>query len=59
MKITIEKGVCPKCKGLRKEREFIGFENPKLSETVCSLCEGEGLIVIKTIEEIEEDTKKK
>lgn len=61
MKITIEKGVCLKCNGFKfiYETNVIGYNRAKLTDLKCSLCQGEGLIVVKTVEEIEKPTKKK
>ena len=61
MKLTIEKGVCPKCNGFKTidNSSKLGYSKSILSECTCPLCNGEGLIIISTIEEIEKNTKKK
>lgn len=43
---VIEKGTCPRCKGLKKVNSYRTYE------TTCPLCEGEGLIIVKTTEKI-------
>jgi len=61
MKLTIEKRVCPKCNGFKfiDDTNIIGFESPKTTTDICPLCEGEGLIIVRTVKETEKNIKKK
>jgi len=56
--MIIEKGICPKCKGLR-EISMPCYNHPSFYEVTCPLCNGLGLIIVKTTEEIKPDSKKK
>ena len=65
MNITIEKGVCPKCNGYKViDCTKIGYNSnipswntPKHYLNTCPLCKGKGLIVVRTVEEIEKTAK--
>ena len=55
--VTIEKGICPKCNGYKNNIHKIGYDSSIHPKIVCSLCNGEGLIVIRTVEEIQKPIK--